>query len=169
MSFKGLALWKRSEGDPAVVSRQVDRLMDLQKPGHFFTKNRCRWRVRPNLHKEPGATKDAARAARVQWDISSVWGPGSYQLTKSWNLKQFLEVKLDSSSVFFLRIAEIDQKFHTSGEGWLDCKHCVRSKMHRKKVHLINLLSSLVPRKLLHEIIRARGSMVPKAGCGIGG
>ena len=59
--------------------------------------------------------------------------------------------------------------FHTSGEGWLDCKHCVRSKMHRKKVHLINLLSSLVPRKLLHEIIRARGSMVPKAGCGIGG
>ena len=40
MSFKGLALWKRSEGDPAVVSRQVDRvdrLMDLcKKPRHFF-------------------------------------------------------------------------------------------------------------------------------------
>lgn len=35
MSFKGLALWKRSEGNPAVVSRQVgsvnDRLMDLCK------------------------------------------------------------------------------------------------------------------------------------------
>ena len=66
MSFKGLALWERSEGDPAVVSRQVDRFM-VQKSGIFSPKIvGCRWLFRPNRHQEPGAAKDAARAAKVQ-------------------------------------------------------------------------------------------------------
>lgn len=81
-----------------------DRLMDLcNKPRAFFhQKSLRRWRVRPNLHQEPGAAKDAARAAKVQWDISSVWGPGSYPTNKKLKLETFfLEGPIGQFLCFF--------------------------------------------------------------------
>ena len=114
--FSGLALWKRSEGDPgSVVSRQVDRLMMVNASAKTGL---IGWQMagrRPNLHQEPGAAKDAARAAKVQWwHTASVWGSGSYQLTKveTWNI--FLEVQLDSSQFlcfFFWEFSSQDGSF----------------------------------------------------------